>query len=189
MGKVSMGKRSRLMVERIGETRENLDGVKMTICAYRKFSDIDVVFEGGFLKEHVKYGNFKRGSVGTPTELIEQLADGGQKIFEARAKTAKIKANRGVRTRKGKKYHLDKDDEEKKVVHKETDDIPDNYVKVYNWTVGTMSHSLRVLGNFSRGKDGKVTCMCKCLNCKTVMRYSLAKAACRDARCRVCNID
>lgn len=52
--------------ERVGETKNNNQGRKMTIINYRSANDIDVQFENGFIVEHTQYQLFERGSVSDP---------------------------------------------------------------------------------------------------------------------------
>lgn len=52
--------------ERLGETKFNNQGSKMTIIAYRKSNDIDVQFENGFIVDHTQYQLFERGSILDP---------------------------------------------------------------------------------------------------------------------------
>lgn len=49
--------------QRINETRKMNCGMNATIVAYRKYSDMDVVFENGVLKQHVAYNSFQAGEV------------------------------------------------------------------------------------------------------------------------------
>ena len=49
--------------DRIGEVSYNSKGEKMTIVAYRSYSDIDVQFEDGYIKRGVRYNNFQKGTV------------------------------------------------------------------------------------------------------------------------------
>ena len=44
-----------------GETTIANNGMKMTIIAYRKTSDIDIQFEDGTIKKHITYSSFKKG--------------------------------------------------------------------------------------------------------------------------------
>ena len=52
--------------QRLGETRENTQGSKMTIIAYRETKDIDVQFENGFVVDHTQYHLFERGTILDP---------------------------------------------------------------------------------------------------------------------------
>jgi hypothetical protein len=52
--------------QRLGETRDNNQGRKMTIVAYRGAEDIDVKFENGFVVEHTLYQLFTRGTISDP---------------------------------------------------------------------------------------------------------------------------
>lgn len=48
---------------RTNEEKLNNQGVKMKIINYRGTNDIDVEFEGGFIRYGVKYGSFKKGAI------------------------------------------------------------------------------------------------------------------------------
>lgn len=52
--------------ERVGESRENNQGRKMTIIAYRGANDIDVQFDNGFVARHTQYQLFERGTISDP---------------------------------------------------------------------------------------------------------------------------
>lgn len=43
---------------RVGEIRRAKNGLMMTIVAYRKFADIDIQFEDGYISTHRSYANF-----------------------------------------------------------------------------------------------------------------------------------
>lgn len=49
-----------------GETRIMNCGMNATIILYRKSTDIDVLFEDGYMACHKKYQHFKTGSIGNP---------------------------------------------------------------------------------------------------------------------------
>lgn len=49
--------------ENIGATNKNKEGLLMKIVEYRKFSDIDVMFEDGEIREHMRLSSFKDGSI------------------------------------------------------------------------------------------------------------------------------
>lgn len=51
---------------RLGETKLNNQGRKMTVVRYRVDSDIDVQFENGFVVEHTQYQLFERGTIIDP---------------------------------------------------------------------------------------------------------------------------
>lgn len=48
---------------KIGENRTMNNGLEATIIAYRNNRDVDIKFEDGSIKEHVRYEYFKKGSV------------------------------------------------------------------------------------------------------------------------------
>lgn len=55
-------------VNRMGETKLNRLGKRMTIIAYRGASDIDVQFDSGYIKEHCSYNYFKKGKIEDKSE-------------------------------------------------------------------------------------------------------------------------
>ena len=59
---------------RIGETRTMYNGQKATIIAYRNSVDIDVQFEDGIVREHVRYPHFLTGKIKpiSPADLAKQ---------------------------------------------------------------------------------------------------------------------
>ena len=60
-GKIGYPKQSKL-----GDVAIANNGMKMTVIAYRKYSDIDISFEDGTVVKHVRYGAFKNGEVAYP---------------------------------------------------------------------------------------------------------------------------
>lgn len=46
----------------------------MTIIAYRAYNDIDIQFEDGTIKEHRKYSDFVRGSIGYYKDKFKSVA-------------------------------------------------------------------------------------------------------------------
>lgn len=52
--------------KRLGETRKNKQGRKMTIIAYRGATDIDVQFENKFVVDHTEYKLFEMGTICDP---------------------------------------------------------------------------------------------------------------------------
>ena len=48
---------------RIGETNIAKNGMRMTIIAFRKYNDIDVQFDDGTVREHIRYEHFLSGDV------------------------------------------------------------------------------------------------------------------------------
>lgn len=62
-GKVGYPKQSK-----IGNIAISNSGMKMEVVAYRKYNDIDIVFEDGTLLEHVGYGSFIKGEVAYPAK-------------------------------------------------------------------------------------------------------------------------
>lgn len=51
---------------KVGQSRIAKNGQKMTIIAYRRYSDIDVQFENGLIISNIGYNAFKRGEVRDP---------------------------------------------------------------------------------------------------------------------------
>lgn len=49
--------------DRIGETKLNSDGLKMTIVEYNNANDLDVKFEDGYIARHKTYVNFNKGAI------------------------------------------------------------------------------------------------------------------------------
>lgn len=66
---------------RIGETRQMNNGRNAKIIAYRKATDIDVQFEDGFVKEHVTYDCFIKGSIAYKMTDIQIERLGQSKIM------------------------------------------------------------------------------------------------------------
>ena len=63
-GKISNKERKSCVLDpRIGETNTANNGMKMTIIAYRRATDIDIQFEDGTIARHRSYFNFKKGSI------------------------------------------------------------------------------------------------------------------------------
>ena len=56
------------MEDRMGETKKNNQGLKMTIIAYRGCNDIDVQFEDGTIVENRTYEHFLKGVIAYPSE-------------------------------------------------------------------------------------------------------------------------
>lgn len=48
---------------RVGETNINNQGLKMTIIEYRNATDIDILFENGNIRQHMRYDHFKDGNI------------------------------------------------------------------------------------------------------------------------------
>lgn len=55
----------------VGKIRTMNCGLKATIIAYRKFNDIDVQFENGTIRRHVRIDNFEQGKI-NETPRIKQ---------------------------------------------------------------------------------------------------------------------
>lgn len=55
---------------RIGQTHTMSCGMKATIIAYRKSTDIDVQFEDGHIREHKAIGEFNKGQIAHPTNIL-----------------------------------------------------------------------------------------------------------------------
>ena len=54
---------------KVGEQVFNTQKQKMTLVAYRSYSDIDVQFEDGSIKTHIGYKEFKKGWVHSPSHV------------------------------------------------------------------------------------------------------------------------
>lgn len=52
-----------MTMDKVGERRQNNQGQWMTIIAYRKYNDIDVKFDSGYIAEHKGYNHFQKGSI------------------------------------------------------------------------------------------------------------------------------
>ena len=55
---------------RLGETHMMSCGMEATVIRYNTGKDIDVRFEDGFIKEHVVYSKFKKGSIAHPSTKV-----------------------------------------------------------------------------------------------------------------------
>lgn len=60
----------RLKDYRIGQTHTMSCGMKATIIAYRKSTDIDVQFEDGHIREHKAISEFNEGQIAHPTNIL-----------------------------------------------------------------------------------------------------------------------
>lgn len=56
---------------RVGETNRAKNGQMMTIVAYRRCDDIDVLFEDGYLAEHKQYSCFLAGEILNPNVIVK----------------------------------------------------------------------------------------------------------------------
>lgn len=170
-------------IDRVGETMINSDGIKMTIIEYRSGNDMDIEFEEGTIKCHVKYCNFRKGYVKTPQEVKDNIAE---KKFELEERKRKKEQAQEKRRKKliGTKYYVESQHSKKK-----DSDISKEQLEVCNWLLGSMSHGVVIIGKFERAENGEITCIGKCTRCNTIMRYDLAKMASRECRCKVCNRD
>lgn len=52
--------------KRIGETNYNTQGLLMKIKEYRKYTDIDIEFEDGYISKNKHYSSFKNGKINNP---------------------------------------------------------------------------------------------------------------------------
>lgn len=57
----------RKKIDRSGEKRVMNCGMEAEIITYRKYDDIDVQFENGYVVEHRKYDSFLKGSINNPS--------------------------------------------------------------------------------------------------------------------------
>ena len=60
---------------RVGEKGIAKNGMKMTIVAYRKSTDIDIEFEDGAIREHCAYKEFNTGNISHPTHTTVGMAN------------------------------------------------------------------------------------------------------------------
>lgn len=60
---------------RIGEENINNQGLKMWICDYRKYIDIDIEFEDGYISRGKEYKAFKKGMINNPNYPFSQTID------------------------------------------------------------------------------------------------------------------
>lgn len=67
---------------RIGETNRAKNGQTMTIVAYRRCDDIDILFEDGYLAEHKSYTSFLTGEILNPNVLIKGPAIKSNRLGE-----------------------------------------------------------------------------------------------------------
>lgn len=51
------------IIKRLNEENYNYQGLHMIIVEYREYDDIDVMFDDGYIKEHVHYSEFKNGTI------------------------------------------------------------------------------------------------------------------------------
>lgn len=67
--------RDKYRQERLGQSNySNPAKQNMTIIEYRAYTDLDVQFEDGSIRQHVRYQEFKSGSVDHPNETKEAIA-------------------------------------------------------------------------------------------------------------------
>lgn len=52
--------------DKLGERTIMNNRMYATVLAYRNYNDIDVIFEDGYIKKHVQYGNFVQGNINNP---------------------------------------------------------------------------------------------------------------------------
>lgn len=67
---------------RVGETNRAKNGQMMTIVAYRRCDDIDVLFEDGYLAEHRQYTSFLTGEILNPNAVVKGPAVKSDRIGE-----------------------------------------------------------------------------------------------------------
>ena len=60
--------------DRIGEEKENNQGLTMKIIAYRNAKDLDVQFKDGTIVENRSYDAFKKGTIAHPTEHSDGIS-------------------------------------------------------------------------------------------------------------------
>ena len=78
--------------KRIGETRTMSNGQKATIVQYRTSTDIDILFEDGCLREHVRYPHFQSGKINpVDNAVIQQSRVGEERMMNCGFKCRIIK--------------------------------------------------------------------------------------------------
>ena len=79
-------------VKRIGETRTMSNGQKATIVQYRTSTDIEILFEDGCLREHVRYPHFQSGKINpVDNAVIQQSRVGEERMMNCGFKCRIIK--------------------------------------------------------------------------------------------------
>ena len=58
--------RSKHLSKWIGRSKRMHNGLQATITAYRNINDVDVVFENGVKRQHVRCSSLERGSISCP---------------------------------------------------------------------------------------------------------------------------
>lgn len=79
-----MKKNELLKHERLGETRVMLNGMEASIIEYNSASDVTVRFSDGFLRRHVTYNSFVRGSIRNPNVYSVCHSKGQKSCLEKR---------------------------------------------------------------------------------------------------------
>jgi hypothetical protein len=75
------------IIDRTGETKIMKNGINTTIISYRKWEDIDVKFDDGYIAYNKDYGAFKKGSIKNPNiktksnNLINRLGEINYNIY------------------------------------------------------------------------------------------------------------
>lgn len=81
--------------ERIGEENINNQGLRMWICDYRKYNDIDIQFEDGYISKGKEYKVFKRGGINNPnypfSQIIDRTGEENVNIYGSKMKIIKYK--------------------------------------------------------------------------------------------------
>ena len=68
----------------LGETRTMINGIKATIIAYRNNRDIDIKFEDGIIRQHVRYHHFLSGKVNPISSKDRTKNDKNKRLGEKR---------------------------------------------------------------------------------------------------------
>ena len=125
--------------ERIGEKNIAKNGLEMTIKEYRKYDDIDVEFEDGYIHPHVSYKSFLNGYVSHPKHRINNNKPHSGPNEEKRRKNKQRRLGSTKRMKNGMLCTI--------IAYRNSKDIDVEFedgVKIYN----------RNCGNFDKGGIG-----------------------------------
>lgn len=148
--------------DRVGEIARARNGLLMRIIAYRGAIDIDVEFEDGYIVNHARYSNFKRGNIrnpNSPTILPKKVSKHQNDVGK------KYTLNNGFVVEILSYYNDSKSSEGKVDISFEDGTILKGvlYKNVKNGKVGYPGHNTRKgnvakerVGQTSRNKDGEL---------------------------------
>ena len=88
-GNVSPASKSDKANKRIGQRQQMRNGATATIIAYRRYKDIDIMFDDGEIREHVSCGEFDKGNL-RPKSLSAEARRVGEKALMNCGKGAEI---------------------------------------------------------------------------------------------------